>query len=191
MSTMKTTLNLEELASLDACCDGFEAFKQHHGNKDVLLSEGLKSNGWDDTWWYIDEAWSGFSGQQQKDIHMLGCKWALSVIDNFEKEFPNDKRPRQAIEAKIKWLDWEVSDGELLVANEAAWEAKEAAKEEESAEESAEYAAKAALYTSGWNGDAAEHVAQVASVSGALSFTELMTQKQQDLMNLFLEWEAQ
>jgi hypothetical protein len=39
------------------------------------------------------------------------------VLANFEKAFPNDKRPREAIEAAKKWL------GEPTSANESAWSA--------------------------------------------------------------------
>ena len=42
------------------------------------------------------------------------------LLKNFEKEYPEDKRPRQAIEMKRKWLRGEATDKELGAAAESA-----------------------------------------------------------------------
>jgi len=72
------------------------------------------------------------SGLISDDIlHNFGIKCAESVLYNFEKEYPNDKRPREAIEAKKKWLLGEITDEELekfrLAADSAASAADSAA----------------------------------------------------------------
>jgi hypothetical protein len=41
---------------------------------------------------------------QKKDSVALAIYSAELVIDNFEKEYPNDKRPRESIEAAKRWL---------------------------------------------------------------------------------------
>jgi hypothetical protein len=53
------------------------------------------------------------------DLHELACKFAENVLHVFEKEYPNDKRPRLAIEAKRKFIKGETSKDKLA----AAWEA--------------------------------------------------------------------
>ena len=53
------------------------------------------------------------------------------VIKNFEDKYPNDKRPREAIEAAKKWLELQTTEA-ASAARSAAWSA-------ESAERSAIY----------------------------------------------------
>lgn len=87
-----------------------------------------------------------------KTLHKLACDFAMSVIENFEKEFPDDKRPRQAIEAKIKWLNGEITQEELAVAEAAAWSAAESAAESaRSAWSAAESAAWSAAEVAAWS----------------------------------------
>ena len=126
---MKTTLDRFELEKLNACEDGYNTFVRAHGDNKVTLSQALESNGWDDIWWYISNAYGEFSEQQKKELHLLGCDWALTSIDNFEREFPDDERPRKAIEAKKLWLDGKITDQELAAARSAAWSAESAAME--------------------------------------------------------------
>ena len=41
----------------------------------------------------------------QKQKHILGCKFAERVLPIFEKKYPDEKRPRQALETKYKWIE--------------------------------------------------------------------------------------
>lgn len=62
----------------------------------------------------------------ENDLHELACKFSESVLHIFENQYPNDKRPRLAIEAKRKWISGEISIDELeaaSVASVAAWAA--------------------------------------------------------------------
>ncbi len=54
-------------------------------------------------------------GLSHKILHEFGCRCAELVLDNFEKEFPNDDRLRLAIEYKRKWLRGEITEDELYV----------------------------------------------------------------------------
>jgi hypothetical protein len=56
-------------------------------------------------------------------LHAFGIWCAEEVLPIFEKQYPNDKRPRLAIEAKKKWLKKEITDSELGTACGAAWAA--------------------------------------------------------------------
>ncbi len=55
-----------------------------------------------------------------RELHKLACTFAYRVLPNFEKEFPNDDRPRKAIEAKLAWIDGNCTDEELSAAYSAA-----------------------------------------------------------------------
>jgi hypothetical protein len=54
-------------------------------------------------------------------LQEFALRVAEDVLLLFEAKSPNDKRPRQAIEVKRKWLRGEATDKELAVWAEAAW----------------------------------------------------------------------
>ncbi len=76
-----------------------------------------------------------------RDKHLLACDFAYDCLPIFEKEYPNDNRPRKAIEAKLFWLDGKITDGELDEAWESAWG---------SVWESAWESARASAWRSAW-----------------------------------------
>ena len=55
-----------------------------------------------------------------KTIHEFAVWCAEQCLHEFEKKYPDDLRPRQAIEAKRKWLKGEISNEELYAASSAA-----------------------------------------------------------------------
>jgi chemotaxis protein histidine kinase CheA len=90
----------------------------------------------------------------ENDLHELACKFAESVLHIFEKEYPEDKRPRLAIEAKRKWLKKEITDSELDAARVAVWNAARDAAS----------AARAAAWAAAWEtANAARAAARVAA----------------------------
>lgn len=62
-------------------------------------------------------------------LHEFSVKVAYYSLKNFEKEFPDDNRPRKAIEAKEKFIKGEITEKELSTARSAAWSAAESAAE--------------------------------------------------------------
>ena len=52
--------------------------------------------------------------------HRFWVQFAVAVLPIWEKAYPEDKRPRQAIEAKRKWVAGEIDDDELAGAGDAA-----------------------------------------------------------------------
>ena len=60
-------------------------------------------------------------------LHEFACRCAEDILHFFEDEFPDDKRPRLAIEAKRKFLRGEISEQESDAARAAAWDAARAA----------------------------------------------------------------
>ena len=166
---MKISTNEAELKKLNACKSSYDVFVEAHGDDDALLSECLTSNGWDDVWWLISAAYGDFSEQQKKELHLLGCDWAESCLINFESVYPNDKRPRQVIQAKRDYLEGIMTLDGLEAVKSAEWSAELAA---ESAARSAARSAESAR--------SAELAAELAAESA----------QQQDLMELFLKWES-
>jgi len=56
-------------------------------------------------------------------LHEFTCRVAEDVLSIFENQFPNDKRPREVIETKRKWLMGTATNEELAAAGEAARDA--------------------------------------------------------------------
>jgi len=110
---------------------------------------------------------------QKKDSVAFSIYAAELCIENFEKIYPDDKRPREAIEAAKKWLIDPSPENESAAssASSAAWVAESAARsaawEAESAESawSAESAARSARSAalSVWVAEAAWSAASSAS----------------------------
>lgn len=164
---MKISTNKLELKSLSACASGYQVFVKAHGDKEVKLSKCLESNSWDDIWWLISNTYSQFSKQQKTDLRLLGCEYALIVLPNFEKEFPEDKRPRLAIEASRAFAKGDITEKELKAAAEAAAESAESAAEKE---------LKAAARSA---------AAAARSAEAAMKINTKM------LMKLLIKWESQ
>lgn len=60
-------------------------------------------------------------------LHEFACLCADDVLPLFEAKYPDDKRPRLAIEAKRKWLRGEITDEGLAAARAAVCDAARAA----------------------------------------------------------------
>jgi hypothetical protein len=73
---------------------------------------------------------------EENDLHELACKFAENVLHVFETKYPNDKRPRLAIEAKRKFIKGEINKDKLTAASAAA-----------------RYAAGAARYAAAWTAE--------------------------------------
>jgi len=103
-----------------------------------------------------------------RDLHWLACQFASWSLHFFEENCPGDKRPRQAIETKLRWLDGKATDVELAAARNAvenaaarnaAWAVARAAAWAAAAENAAR-AAWAAAWAAAWDaaGNAARDV---------------------------------
>ena len=170
---MKLSTNKKELKALGACTSGYQVFIKAHGENDATLSQCLESNGWRDTWWLISSTYAQFSEQQKTDLRLLGCEYALSVLENFEKEFPEDKRPRQAIEASRAFAKGEITKEDLEAAARSArsaWSAEAAARSAaEAAAEAAAWSAEAAARSAARSARSAAWSAEAAARSAAWS----------------------
>lgn len=112
------------LKSLDPCTDRWENYLEHYSDWSGTRLEFLELEKISDR----DKLWVMLRPEtlSEKQLHLLACDFAESVLHFFENEYPNDNRPRQAIEAKRRWVNGEISDSELQTAWAAAWDARAA-----------------------------------------------------------------
>ena len=99
-------------------------------------------------------------------LHEFGYQCAEHVLHFFEREFPNDLMPREAIEAKRKWVRGEITNKELEASKNAAWEAHATAWDvnRDAARNAARYASRSAACAGAWSAKlTARYAAQYAA----------------------------
>jgi hypothetical protein len=94
---MKTTLN--KIKNAGACTDRYKILlaslnKTEADDGDLTIKHILKSNGLDDALWALRTVEG-----KDKEIRLFACDCAEMVLPIFEKYYPNDDRPRKAIQA--------------------------------------------------------------------------------------------
>ena len=136
---MQTTLNKIKLQS--PCKDGWEKLLNHLNKRQsddepLEMLTILESNGLDDTIW----AFRAVEGKH-KEIRLFAADCAEFVLPIYEKHYPNDKRPRLAIQAARDYANGLIKIEELTAARAAAWAASDAASDAASAAARAAWAA--------------------------------------------------
>jgi len=111
-------------------------------------------------------------GWNERTARLLACEYAERVLPIYEKHYPDDKRPRQAIETARRFANGEATQEELA----AAWDAARAAAGAaawNAARAAAWNAARAAAWAAARNaaraavGDAARDAARAAAGAAA------------------------
>lgn len=126
----------------------------------------------------------------ENDLHELACKFAESVLHLFEKEYPTDKRPRLAIDAKRKYIKGEITKHDLDAAWDAAWAAAWAVTWDDAldARAAAWDAAWAATWAAAWDArDAAWDSAKAAAWAAARTARDAEKQKQLKIVKDYLK----
>jgi hypothetical protein len=104
-----------------------------------------------------------------KVVKRLAIFCAKQCLSNYEKEYPNDKRPFEAIKAAEDYYDGKISLNKLNEKISAAWSAKSAAESAawsaESAAESAAWSAKSAAESAAKSAESAAKSAESAAES--------------------------
>jgi hypothetical protein len=119
----------------------------------------LESNGTADTIWALRAV-----EDYDKEIHLMAADFAESVLHIFEEKYPEDNRPRKAINAARDFANGLITAEQLDAAEAAAWDARAAAGDAAEAVR----AARAVWTTAGdaaWA--AAEAAARAASEAAA------------------------
>jgi hypothetical protein len=88
-------INKEVISKLDPCKDRFKNFIKFYGNKDFSIKQfmGLKNIT------HKDKLWVAFRLLPKDKIALVAADIAELVLNIYERQYPNDLRPRKAIEA--------------------------------------------------------------------------------------------
>ena len=175
--SLHTTLNLLKLAG--ACGQkagsgqGYDKLRQHLGKgwkKDapIDLLTILESNGLEDALWCLQATLPEEAGARDQVARLFACDCAERALPIWEKRYPDDKRPRDAIAVARRYAAGEVDEKELdtarAAARAAAWAAARAA-----AGDTAWDTARAAAWAAAWDaaGAAAGDTARAAAGAAA------------------------
>ena len=119
----KLTTTLAKIRAASPCTDGYKKLVTHLGGCDaygrdveINLLTILDSNRVQDMLWCLR-----CTDQDSKRIaSQLAIEFSAEVLPIFEKFYPTDARPRQAIQAARDYLDGKITRQALLVARCAA-----------------------------------------------------------------------
>lgn len=105
-------VTLQQIRDKQPCPGGWKKVQSITDDRDeeFCVSEIIKSNDIADTLWVLK--WViGDEGKVIRRTFAIDC--ALRALPIFESKYPNDKRPRNAIEAAQLYLNGEITIGEL------------------------------------------------------------------------------
>ena len=137
------------------------------GDKDEInLLDILKHNGTADCLWALRAVVK--HPEADRVMRLMAADFAEAVLPIFEKEHPDDDRPRKAIEAARKYANGEITAKERAAAWDAASDAAWAAASD-AAWAAARAAERAAAWAAAWDaaGDAAGAAAWAAAGDAA------------------------
>jgi hypothetical protein len=117
-----------------------------------------ESNGLDDALWVLRNAVKGEQADRDRFMRLLACDFAEHVLPIFEKKYPNDKRPHEAIRMGRLFAEGKCTAEDLIIARRTAAAAAAAADA---------YAAAADAYADAAYADAAYADATAADATAA------------------------
>jgi hypothetical protein len=165
---MITTLN--KIKSYSPCEDGWNKLLNHlkktqSDDEPLYLRTILESNGLDDTIW----AFRAVEGKD-KEIRLFAVDCAELVLPIYEKQYPNDDRPRLGIQAARDYTNGLITIEELGAARDAsnAARAGSAAAWAGSAARAAAWAASAAVWDAAR--DASDAASDARAAAGAAAW---------------------
>ena len=122
------TLTFKAAKKARACADRYKEFAKYKGgarkwgiDNPFPLLEVLEHNGLDDALWALRCCEP--TADRDKIARLFACDCTERTLPIFEKKYPKDKRPRQAIEVARKFANGEATQKELAAAGDAAWAA--------------------------------------------------------------------
>ena len=139
-----TTLN--EIREYSPCSAGWSKLlksldKTHADDAPLALESILDSNGLADALWALRVVKG-----HEKDLRLFACRCAGLALPIYEKQYPDDDRPRKAIEAAEAFALGQIDKAELAKAAADAADAANAAARAADAAAAAAYTAYAAAY---------------------------------------------
>ena len=169
MSKKQWRVDREWLKEHNACPDGLKWWCKHCEGKTTrqqLLTLVKYRDDW--SWWVLTKF---LTVKQNRQLAVFAAKEVLPI---FEKKFPDDKRPRKAIEAAEKVIECNTGENRA-----AAWAAAgdAAAADADAACGAARDAAKAAAYGAAWAADAARAAAAWAAADAGAANGDVVTKQ--------------
>ena len=164
--TIYTTLN--EIREHSPCSGGWAKLlkslgKTHADDEPLALEQILDSNGLADALWALRVV-RGYD----KELRLFACQCARLVLPIYEKQYPEDGRPRKAIEAAEAFALGQIGKAELEKAHANAADASRAAYAADVADAAdVAYAAYAAAYAAYAAADASRAAYAAADASRA------------------------
>ena len=162
-----TTLN--EIREHSPCSGGWSKLlksldKTHADDEPLAWERILDSNGLDDALWAL-RAVKG----QDKALRLFACQCARLVLPIYEKQYPDDNRPRKAIEAAEAFALGQIGKAELEKAYANASRAAADTYADAAYADAAYFAADAAYFAT----EAADAAAYTSSVADATTRSEI------------------
>jgi hypothetical protein len=122
---METTLN--KIKAAGACEDRYAHLlkalgKTQADDEPLLIAKIIETNGIQDAIWAL-QAVEG----KDKELRLFAADCAEMVLPIFEKDYPDDDRPRKAIQAARDYANGLIDDAAGAAAGAAAWAAAGAA----------------------------------------------------------------
>ena len=164
---------LKDIRSFSPCEDGWEKLLKHLGktkadDEPLAMTTILKSNGIDDAIWCTRTIWK----DHRKEVSLFAAACAERVLYIFERQYPDDKGPREAIQAVRDFAEGKISLYQLrdkcaAARADASARAADAARAAVWAARAAADAARAAAAAAVWAADAAADAARAAAADAA------------------------
>ncbi|HVE17244.1 MAG TPA: Imm5 family immunity protein [Chthoniobacterales bacterium] len=129
---MKLTTTLAILRAHEPCTQGWSKLRRTLGSgfpddKPIDFGVILESNGIDDALWALRGVVPEQEAARDRLARLFACDCAESVLHLYEKDYPEDKRPREAIRVARAFAEGKATREELAAARAAARDAARAA----------------------------------------------------------------
>ena len=168
---------LEKIRENEPCKSGWGKLlaglgKTEADSEPLSLKMVLEINGVHDAIWAL-RCIEGMDGL----IRELACRFAESVLPNYEEKYPGDMRPRNAIEVARRYAQGKATPEELRSAWDAAWDA---------ARDAACAAARDAAWAAAWA--AARYAVWAAASAAAHAAAHAAIAADSVLEQIFIQW---
>jgi hypothetical protein len=166
---MKLITTLAIIRQHDPCTDGWKKLLKHVGkdypeNGHIDFATILESNGLDDALWALRAVLPEQEKDRDRLARLFACDCAEAVLHIYDKDYPDDNRPREAVRVARAFAEGKATGDELAAAMDAARAAaRDAARD--AAWDAAWAAAWAAARDAAW--DAARDAARDAAWAAA------------------------
>ena len=172
---MKLLLTLEQLKELKPCTEGFKWYASNIKTENIEeILTILSNHRWDWCRWLFVRLLNDRSNR------LLAIYCAELVLPLFEKNYPDDNRPREAIEATKLYLEGKITPEELGLKRRAAYAAYAYAAAD--AAYAAADAAAAAAYAAYADAAAAAAAADAAYAASRNTITKKIIEKAVELL---------